>query len=73
MPMRTLYHEKQQLRLCGLHCLNAVMQGPVFSQSDLWAMASDLDRGRATSDSLESISDNFSHNVSQHGDFSIQV
>ncbi|KAE9005252.1 hypothetical protein PF005_g12489 [Phytophthora fragariae] len=30
-----LYHERQQLYRCGLHALNNVLQGPVFSKTTL--------------------------------------
>ncbi|KAL6520927.1 hypothetical protein OROGR_017496 [Orobanche gracilis] len=74
--MRILYHEVQESKLCALHCVNTVLQGPVFSEFDLAAMASDLDRaeqqmmqGSVSGDFLPEVS----HNVSPEGDFSIQV
>ncbi|KAH7866176.1 hypothetical protein Vadar_016733 [Vaccinium darrowii] len=74
-----LYHEVQESKLCAVHCVNTVLQGPFFSEFDLAALASDLDRkerqmmlegdgGHATSFVTEE-----SHNVSLDGDFSIQV
>ncbi|KAG1656171.1 hypothetical protein FOA52_008710 [Chlamydomonas sp. UWO 241] len=30
-----LYHEKQVAALCGVHCINALLQGPMFSEVDL--------------------------------------
>ncbi|KAG8376989.1 hypothetical protein BUALT_Bualt09G0121600 [Buddleja alternifolia] len=71
-----LYHEVQESKLCAVHCVNTVLQGPVFSEFDLAALASDLDRterqmmvGSVTGDFLPELS----HNVSLDGDFSIQV
>lgn len=73
-----LYHEVQEAKLCAVHCVNTVLQGPFFSEFDLAALASDLDRkerqmmlqnnvGAGDFASAES------HNVSLGGDFSIQV
>ncbi|XP_019071543.1 ataxin-3 homolog [Solanum lycopersicum] len=38
-----LYHEVQESKLCVVHCVNTVLQGPFFSEFDLVAVASDLD------------------------------
>lgn len=72
-----LYHEVQESKLCAVHCVNTVLQGPFFSEFDLAALAYDLDRkerqmmlaGSTTGDFLS----DESHNVSLDGDFSIQV
>lgn len=73
-----LYHEVQEAKLCAVHCVNTVLQGPFFSELDLAALASDLDSkerqmmlegGFSTGDFLSAES----HNVSLGGDFSIQV
>ena len=73
-----LYHEVQESKLCAVHCVNTVLQGPFFSEFDLAALASDLDRkerqmmlqgGVSSGDFLAEES----HNVSLDGDFSIQV
>lgn len=75
-----LYHEVQESKLCAMHCVNTVLQGPFFSEFDLAALASDLDRkerqmmllgvgGLCSGDFLAEDS----HNVSLDGDFSIQV
>lgn len=73
-----LYHEVQESKLCAVHCVNTVLQGPFFSEFDLAALASDLDRkerqmmvegGVSSGDFLSEES----HNVSLVGDFSIQV
>ncbi|KAL3626925.1 hypothetical protein CASFOL_029236 [Castilleja foliolosa] len=71
-----LYHEVQESKLCAVHCVNTVLQGPFFSEFDLAALASDLDLterqmmvGSVTGDYFPEVS----HNVSLDGDFSIQV
>ncbi|KAE8685800.1 Ataxin-3-like protein [Hibiscus syriacus] len=73
-----LYHEVQESKLCAVHCVNTVLQGPFFSEFDLAALASDLDskerqmmlQGAASAGDFLSEE---SHNVSLGGDFSIQV
>ncbi|XP_047341662.1 ataxin-3 homolog [Impatiens glandulifera] len=69
-----IYHEVQESKLCAVHCVNTVLQGPFFSEFDLAALASDLDRKEQQvmlggGDLLSGQS----HNVSLDGDFSIQV
>ncbi|KAL9239028.1 hypothetical protein vseg_013386 [Gypsophila vaccaria] len=72
-----LYHEVQEAKLCAVHCVNTVLQGPFFSEFDLAALAADLDRkerqmmiqGTTAGDFNSEVS----HNVSLGGDFSIQV
>ncbi|CAJ2656053.1 ataxin-3 homolog [Trifolium pratense] len=72
-----LYHEVQESKLCAVHCVNTVLQGPFFSEFDLAALASDLDNKERQMMMLPAHSsasgDLFSHNVSLDGDFSIQV
>ncbi|OVA17699.1 Machado-Joseph disease protein MJD [Macleaya cordata] len=76
-----LYHEVQESKLCAVHCVNTVLQGPFFSEFDLAALASDLDRkerqmmleGGTASDDFLRFDSEESHNVSMDGDFSIQV
>ncbi|XP_020525219.1 ataxin-3 homolog [Amborella trichopoda] len=76
-----LYHEVQESKLCAVHCVNTVLQGPFFSELDLAALASDLDHrerqmmlegGISTVDFMP-FDGQESHNVSMDGDFSIQV
>lgn len=38
-----LYHERQESSLCGLHSLNTLLQGPVFTEVDLASIAIELD------------------------------
>ncbi|GAB2273626.1 hypothetical protein Dimus_008409 [Dionaea muscipula] len=78
-----LYHEVQEAKLCAVHCVNTVLQGPFFSEFDLAALAADLDRkerqmlleggAAGVSDDLIAFDSQESHNVSLGGDFSIQV
>ncbi|KAF8042258.1 hypothetical protein BT93_A0778 [Corymbia citriodora subsp. variegata] len=75
-----LYHEVQESKLCAVHCVNTVLQGPFFSEFDLAALASDLDRKERQMMMPEVVvggGGDFlsqeSHNVSLDGDFSIQV
>ncbi|KAF8823120.1 josephin protein [Cardiosporidium cionae] len=43
-PHAVIYWEKQGAdRLCALHCLNSLLQGPYFSVSDLAMVAAELD------------------------------
>ncbi|KAF3651997.1 Ataxin-3 -like protein [Capsicum annuum] len=70
-----LYHEVQESKLCAVHCVNTILQGPFFSEFDLAAVASDLDRTERQM--MVQGGGDFvpeeSHNVSLDGDFSIQV
>lgn len=76
-----LYHEVQESKLCAVHCVNTVLQGPFFSEFDLAALASDLDckerqmmlEGDRVPDDFLRFDSEESHNVSMDGDFSIQV
>lgn len=76
-----LYHEVQESKLCGVHCVNTVLQGPFFSEVDFAAMAADLDRrelqmvmgsGVSSSDYSHFMGED-SSNVALDGNFSIQV
>lgn len=40
---RYIYHEKQQSALCGQHCLNNLIQGPLFTTMGLATIAQELD------------------------------
>ncbi|KAM3410812.1 hypothetical protein ACQJBY_002811 [Aegilops geniculata] len=76
-----LYHELQVRQLCGLHALNAALQGPFFSEGDLLEIAADLDArerqvmsragGVGAGDFLAE--GEGSHNVSDNGDFGVEV
>ena len=44
-PNAVVYFEKQgQDMLCGLHCINALLQGPIFDEVSLSQIAITLDR-----------------------------
>lgn len=73
-----LYHEVQESKLCAVHCINTLLQGPFFSEIDLAALASDLDQTEqqmmsAGGGLLGDFLMEDSHNVSLGGNFSIQV
>ncbi|KAH7443310.1 hypothetical protein KP509_02G029200 [Ceratopteris richardii] len=78
-----LYHEVQESKLCGVHCVNTVLQGPFFSELDLAAMATELDQkerqivmdtgGSCASSDYARLVGEGSSNVSLDGNFSIQV
>jgi len=72
MTSRLIYHERQRDQLCGVHALNALLQGPYFSAPDLSAIGLELD---AAERSLlgGSTRPNASENVDESGNFSIQV
>jgi ataxin-3 len=76
-----LYHEVQESRLCAVHCVNAVLQGPYFSEVDLATMAQELDQqeqqvmlesGAGSTHYLNYMAEG-SSNVDADGNFSIQV
>nr|GEV67528.1 ataxin-3 homolog [Tanacetum cinerariifolium] len=67
-----LYHEAQESKLCAVHCVNTVLQGPFFSEIDLAALASDLDQTEHQMLNQLTQHQEESHNVSMDGDFSIQ-
>lgn len=76
-----LYHEKQVAALCGVHCLNTLLQGPVFTEVELAQIAHELDalekqfmlESGVDSESYRQFLAEESGNVSQEGNFSIQV
>ena len=73
----SVYHEPQQQQLCGLHALNAVLQGPYFVKEDLFAIARQIDdETRALlqqiGPSAESCN-NFEKNSNEKGNLSLQV
>ena len=81
-----LYHEVQESKLCGVHCVNTVLQGPFFSELDLAAVAADLDKREMqmgmdvhthhphpSSLFSSGLGEEVSSNVSVDGNFSIQV
>jgi len=76
-----IYHETQVAALCGVHCLNNLLQGNVFNEIDLMMIAREIDdterrvmmeMGSDTKDFLRFMSED-SGNVSDEGNYSIQV
>eukprot|EP00271_Cylindrocystis_brebissonii_P002636 TRINITY_DN13402_c0_g1_i1.p1 TRINITY_DN13402_c0_g1~~TRINITY_DN13402_c0_g1_i1.p1 ORF type:complete len:389 (-),score=57.76 TRINITY_DN13402_c0_g1_i1:700-1866(-) len=76
-----LYHEPQVDALCGVHCLNSLLQGPCFTEFDLASLAQNLDSkeremmmvgGVDSADYLRYMAED-SGNVAEDGNFSIQV
>jgi hypothetical protein len=78
-----IYHERQPSAsaLCGVHALNTLLQRPAYSEIDLANTARELDRqermifeaeGQETPDYLK-YAKGGSNNVSDDGNFSIQV
>lgn len=76
-----VYHEKQVAGLCGVHCLNTLLQGAYFTEIDLMTIAQELDRkerevmaefGTETSDFLKYMAED-SGNVADDGNYSVQV
>ncbi|KAK1311808.1 hypothetical protein QJS10_CPA07g00057 [Acorus calamus] len=67
-----LYHETHQSKLRVLHCINAVLQGPFFSDQDLIDLASSFSKTDPTLPSFDDDID-FSHIISLGGSFSLKV
>lgn len=79
-----VFHEKQVAGLCAVHCLNALLQCPMFTAVDLAQLASELDElerqvliegadGRTDGAELLSFLAQDSSNVAEDGNYSIQV
>lgn len=72
--MALVYWEQQGADLlCGVHCLNSLLQGPVYSASDLATIAGQLDEEEARLIGLPPGSSGTSQNVDASGNFSIGV
>ncbi|GLI65124.1 hypothetical protein VaNZ11_008577 [Volvox africanus] len=67
-----LYHEKQVAALCGVHCLNTLLQGPYFSEIELAQIAQGLDELERALVGEGALGEG-SGNVAMDGMFSIQV
>lgn len=68
---KVVYFEKQgNDMLCGLHTINAVLQGPFFDEVSLSTVAQKID---AQERALLGDSPMMSHNVAMDGNYSIQV
>ena len=87
MSETKVYFERQGGdRLCGVHCLNSLLQGPIFTQADLNKFAAELDKEESSllvseqknpqprSMTISSLSNRpQSHNVDDTGNFSLGV
>jgi ataxin-3 len=78
---QVLYFESQRAALCGVHALNTLLQGPVFTEWDLAAVGQRLDESEAAlmaeagtgTAAFAAFSKEASGNVALDGNFSIQV
>ena len=43
-PPAAVYHEQQVMSMCGVHCLNSLLQANAFTEVDLSQIAHELDR-----------------------------
>lgn len=74
-----VYWEKQgNDRMCALHCLNSLLQGPYFDEALLSKIAYEIDDMERrllekSNPTIKTISDNSSQNASYDGFFSIMV
>eukprot|EP00879_Flechtneria_rotunda_P011637 GHRR01012156.1.p1 GENE.GHRR01012156.1~~GHRR01012156.1.p1 ORF type:complete len:518 (+),score=186.72 GHRR01012156.1:322-1875(+) len=66
-----LYHEKQVAALCGVHCINTLLQGPYFSELDLAQIGYELDQ--LERQMLDDAAAGPSSNLDESGMFSVQV
>jgi len=81
MTSHRVYHEKQVAGLCGVHCLNNLLQGPYFDAVILMQIAREFDEkereamsemGTETPEFLKYMAED-SGNVADDGNYSIQV
>jgi ataxin-3 len=68
-----VYHELQDSRLCGQHCLNNLLQDDFFSAVNLAEIAQELDERERSIMGASAFSFSPSSNVDESGNFSIQV
>lgn len=71
-----VYWEQQgKDRLCGLHTLNSLLQGPIFNESSLFSIAQELDRQEK--EIMESagmpIGEEGTNNIADDGNYNVQV
>lgn len=80
MARKEVYHEKQEAGLCGVHCLNTLLQGHYFGPEDLAEIGRSFDENERrlmmemgeTKDFLRFMAED-SGNVADDGFFSVQV
>lgn len=79
-----VYWERQGVnRLCAVHCVNTILQGPVFGDDDFWKFAHELDEQELslleqnsageTTNSASPQTIGTSHNSDETGNFSLGV
>eukprot|EP00741_Cyanophora_paradoxa_P001938 tig00000523_g1877.t1 len=75
-----LFHERQDAGLCGQHCLNNLVQQPMWTEVDLLHIATELDRKEREvmaeaghTAELEKFLREDSGNIAADGNFSVQV
>ncbi|XP_076036538.1 ataxin-3-like isoform X2 [Oratosquilla oratoria] len=79
--MEFIYHEKQDGSLCGLHCLNNLLQGHYYTAVDLAEIAQQMDQEEQTrmaesgihTDDFRRFMEQPSSNMDDSGMFSVQV
>ncbi|XP_053210659.1 ataxin-3-like [Panonychus citri] len=79
--MDLIFHEKQEGQLCAKHCLNALLQGPYFTEFDLASIAKIIDdeerlkmaEGGENRQEYREFIEGPSFNMDDSGYFSIQV
>lgn len=70
MKEKMIYWEKQDSdQMCGMHCLNSILQGPIFNEIDLAELGAVLDQRERNLLGGESMQTN----VNDSGYFSFQV
>ena len=69
-----VYWEKQgKDRMCGLHAINSILQGPTFHEGTLSEIANRLDQAEKALLEDPSMEKQASINVSYDGNYNIQV
>lgn len=75
-----IYFEQQESALCGQHCLNNLLQAPVFTASQLSEIALSLDQreqsllsSSSSSSYMSREGSHVSNNVDEMGNFSLEV
>jgi hypothetical protein len=66
-----IYHEKQVASMCAVHCVNNMLQGPLFEYSDFGQVAAQLDRAEAQLTGGSGLGDG--SNSRMDGFFNVQV
>lgn len=71
---KLVYWEKQDSdQLCGVHCINSLLQGPVFNEIDLAEIGLELDRKEQNLLDDSPSTHPVQTNVNDSGNFTFQV